>query len=74
MWKENFQKYKLDLGKVEEQEIQLPTSSGSKKKKGNFKKNYFCFIDYAKAWTMWVTANCGKFFKRWEYQITSHFS
>ena len=38
MWKENFQKYKLDLGKVEEQEIQLPTSAGLKKKKGNFKK------------------------------------
>ena len=20
--------------------------------------------------TMWITANCGKFFKRWEYQTT----
>ena len=20
--------------------------------------------------TMWITTNCGKFFKRWEYQIT----
>ena len=30
-----------------------------------FQKNiYFCFIDYAKA------INCGKFFKRWEYQTT----
>ena len=36
-----------------------------------FKKNtYFCFIDYAKALTVFITTNCGKFFKRWEYQIT----
>ena len=35
-----------------------------------FQKNiYFCFIDYAKAF-VWITTNCGKFFKRWEYQIT----
>ena len=33
-----------------------------------FQKNiYFCFIDYAKAF-LWITTNCGKFFKRWEYQ------
>ena len=32
-----------------------------------FQKNiYFCFIDYAKA--LWITTNCGKFLKRWEYQ------
>ena len=31
---------------------------------------YFCFIDYAKAFTVWITTNCGKFFKRWEYQTT----
>ena len=35
-----------------------------------FQKNiYFCFIDYAKAF-VWITTNCGKFFKRWEYQTT----
>ena len=34
-----------------------------------FQKNiYFCFIDYAKALTVWIITNCGKFFKRWEYQ------
>ena len=31
---------------------------------------YFCFIDYAKALTVWIKTNCGKFFKRWEYQTT----
>ena len=30
---------------------------------------YFWFIDYAKAF-VWITINCGKFFKRWEYQTT----
>ena len=35
------------------------------------KKNiYFCFIDYAKAFDLWITINCGKFFKSWEYQTT----
>ena len=29
----------------------------------------FCFIDYAKAF-VWITINCGKFWKRWEYQTT----
>ena len=31
---------------------------------------YFCFIDYAKALTVCTTINCGKLFKRWEYQTT----
>ena len=40
------------------------------KKAREFQKNiYFCFIDYTKA-LVWITTNCGKFFKRWEYQIT----
>ena len=35
-----------------------------------FEKNIcFCFIDCAKAF-VWITINCGKFFKRWEYQTT----
>ena len=40
------------------------------KKAREFQKNiYICFIDYAKAF-VWITTNCGKFFKRWEYQTT----
>ena len=34
------------------------------------KNIYFCFIDYAKPLTLWITINCGKFWKRWEYQTT----
>ena len=45
----NFQMLKLDLEKVEEPEIKLPTSIVSSKKQ-KFQKNiYFCFIDYVKA-------------------------
>ena len=40
---------KVDLEKVEEPEIKLPTSDGSSKNQ-EFQKNiYFCFIDYANA-------------------------
>ena len=35
-----------------------------------FQKNIcFCFIDYAKDF-VWITINCEKFLKRWEYQTT----
>ena len=40
-------------------------------KTNEFQKNiYFCFIAMPKSLTMWVTINCGKFLKRWEYQTT----
>ena len=40
-----------------------------------FQKNiYFCFTDYAKPLTVWVSINCGKFLKTWEYQTTIPFS
>ena len=59
--------YKLVLEKAEEPEIKLPTSVGSSQKQ-EFEKNiHFCFIDYAKDFD---NKNCGKFFKRWEYQTT----
>ena len=34
------------------------------------KSIHFCFIDYVRPLTVWITINCGKFFKRWEYQTT----
>ena len=34
-----------------------------------FQKNIdFCFIDYSKVLTVWITIKCGNFLKRWEYQ------
>ena len=36
-----------------------------------FQKNiYFCFVIIPKPLTVWITINCGKFWKRWEYQGT----
>ena len=36
-----------------------------------FQKNiYFCFTDYAKPLTVWITVNCGKILRRWEYQAS----
>ena len=64
----NFQMFKLDLEKAEEQEIKLSTNVGSEKEK-EFQKNItFCFTDCAKVLTVWITTNCGEFLKRWEYQ------
>ena len=31
------------------------------KEESSRKKVYFCFIDYTKPLTVWITANCGKF-------------
>ena len=69
MWTENFQMFKLVLEKAEEPEIKWPTSARSLKKQESQKNIYFCFTDYAKAF-VWITTNCGEFFKRWEYQTT----
>ena len=64
--------FKLVLEKAEEPKIKFPAFPGSWRKQGNFgkKKIYHDFIDYAKVFDMWITTNCGKFFKRWEYQTT----
>jgi len=32
-----------------------------------WKNIYFCFIDLLKSLTVWITTNCGKFIKSWEY-------
>ena len=63
------QTFKLDLEKGEEPEIKLPTSIGSSEKQESFKKIYFCFIDYAKAFDC-VDHNKLEDSQRWEYQIT----
>ena len=57
--------FKLDLENAKEPEIKLPTSVGSSKKQ-KFQEN-ICFIDYTKTF-VWITTNCEKFLKRWEYQ------
>ena len=67
----NFQMLKLDLEKAEKPEIKLPTSVGSSKKQGNSRKaSISALLIMPKALTVWITINCGKLFKRWEYKST----
>ena len=63
----NFQMFKLDLEKGEP-EIKLPTFVGSlKKQESSRKTSASALLTMPKPLTMWITTNCGKFFKRWEY-------
>ena len=41
----------------EERELQIKTSTSY-------------LLTMPKSLTVWITTNCGKFFKRWEYQTT----
>ena len=71
MWTVNFQMFKLDLEKAEEPEIKLPTSTGSlKKQEISRKTSISALLTMPKPSTVWITINCGKFWKRWEYQTT----
>ena len=68
MWTLNF---KLILEKAEEPEIKLPTSAGSSKKQESSRKTSTSdLLTMPKPWTVWITINCGKFWKRCEYQTT----
>ena len=65
------QMFKVDLEKAEEPEIKLPTSLGSLKKlESSRKTSTSVLLTMLKPLTVWITRNCGKFWKRWEYQIT----
>ena len=71
MWIENSQMFKLDLEKAEEPEIKLPTFAGCWKKQGSSRKTSIAaLLTMPKPLTVWITINCGKFLKRWEYQNT----
>ena len=60
---------KLVLEKAEEPEIKLPTSAGSQKKQESSRKiSISALLTMPKPLTVWITINCGKFWKRWEYQ------
>ena len=67
----NFQMCKLDLEKAEEPEIKLPTSFDHwKSKEKSRKTSTSASLTTLKPLTAWITTNCGKFFKRWEYQTS----
>ena len=63
--------FKLVLEKAEVWEIKLPTSVGSSKKQESSRKTSIsALLTMPKPLTVWITINCGKFWKRWEYQTT----
>ena len=67
------------LEKAEEPEINLPTSTASSKKQEssrktnkqtNKKTSISALLTMPKSLTVWITINCGKLLKSWEYQTT----
>ena len=63
--------FKLDIEKAEEPEMKLPTSAESlKKQESSRKTSTSALLTIPKPLTVWITTNCGQFFKRWEYQTT----
>ena len=40
------------------------------KRAREFHKNIYALLTLSKPLTVWITINCGKFWKRWEYQTT----
>ena len=70
-WTVNSLMFKLVLEKAEEPEIKLPTSAGSlKKQESSRKTSISALLTMPKPLTVWITINCRKFWKRWEYQTT----
>ena len=66
-----FQMLKLVLEKAEEPEIKLPTSAGwSKKQESSRKTSIAALLTMPKPLALWITINCRKSWKRWEYQTT----
>ena len=55
------------LEKAKEPDIKLPTSAGSCKKQESYRKTSIsALLTMPKPLIVWITINCGKFFKRWE--------
>ena len=59
------------FGKSKGTRDQLPTTTGlSKKQESSRKTSTSAILNMPKPLIVWITTNCGKFFKRWEYQTT----
>ena len=70
-WTLNSQMFKLLLQKVEEPEIKLPTSAGSSKKQESFRNaSSSALSTMPKHLIVWITINCGKYWKVCEYRTT----
>ena len=71
IWNEKFQMYKLDFKEAEEPEIKLLTVVGSWRNQRNSRRTFTsASLTMLKPLIVWITTNCGKFWKRWEYETT----
>ena len=58
----------IGASQAQEPEIKLPTSVGSSKKQESSRKpSTSALLTTPKPLTVWITTNCGKFFKRWKF-------
>ena len=64
----NFQMFQLDLEKAEEPETNCQHLLDHRKSENPRKTS--ALLTTPKPLTVWITRNCGKFFKRWEYHTT----
>ena len=64
----NFQMFKLVLEKAQEPEIKFQHPLDHRKSKRVLEKHLSALVTMPKTLTVWITINCGKFWKRWAYQ------
>ena len=70
MWTVKFEMFKLVLEKAEESEIKLSTSAGPwENQESSRKTSLSALLTMPKPLTMWITINCGKF---WKMGIPDH--
>ena len=70
-WTVNSLVFKLVLEKAEEAEIKCQhLLDHGKSKRVPEKTSLSALLTMPKPLTVWITINCGKLFKRWEYQTT----
>ena len=50
--------------------LSIQKTGSSKKQESSRKTSISALLTVSKPLTVWITTNCGKFFKRWEYQTT----
>ena len=72
MWTENFQMHKWGFEEAKEPEFKLTTFFVSWRKQGSFRETptNSASLTTLRSLTEWITTNCGKFLKRWEYRTT----
>ena len=70
-WTKNFQMYTLAFKEAEEPEIKLQTFVGSWRKwESSRKTSTFVSLTILKTLTVWITTNCGEFFRWGENKTT----